>query len=161
MDKLVKGEFIMEGSEDKSLDSDSDNQSQFDIEGKDDEIPDLRTVDLREYKYGIEKKMLNSVDEEEEMRNIRYIFKELMLDIGIGRFTLTSAAMSIIIMLLAIWTRMYAHYLFQYIFLKLIDVPVSNTNVLPYKIEIEYGYWNVYQEVISVMAGPLGTTIFF
>jgi hypothetical protein len=157
MERLVKGEMIMAGSEDKSLGSDSDDgKSCYDIEGKDDEIPDLRSVDLREYKYGVEKKLLFSIDDEEEMRNIRYIFKELLLDVGIGRFTIGNTITSVLIMLTAIWTRMYCHYLFQYIFLKLIDVPVSSTSVLIYKIEIEYGFWNVYQEVISVMAGPLG-----
>lgn len=92
---------------------------------------------------------------------MRYIFKELLLDIGIGRFTLRSAFTSILIMLIAIWSRMYVHYLFQYIFLKIIDVPVSKTTILPYRISIEYGYWNVYQEVVSVMSGPFGTSLFF
>ena len=161
MNKLVNGEFIMNGSEDKSLGPDSDEESQYDKEGVDDVMPELAKIDFRDYKYGVVKKDLFYTDQDEEMKNIRYIFKELLLDIGIGRFTLRSTLTSIIIMFLAIWTRMYIHYLFQYIFLKLIDVPVSDTKLLLYKMDIEYGYWNVYQEVVSVMSGPFGTTLFF
>jgi len=160
MKKLVKGEFIMNGSDD-NIDSDSDQESQYDIEGEEDVIPELASLDYREYKYGITKKLLFAHDEEEELKNMRYIFKELLLDIGIGRFTIGSALTSIIIMFLAIWLRMYIHYLFQYIFLKLIDVPVSETKIMLYRIVIDYGFWNVYQEVISVMSGPFGCTLFF
>lgn len=64
-------------------------------------------------------------------------------------------------MLLALWSRMYIHYLFQYIFLKMIDVPVTHTLVTFWTVEIEYGYWNVYQEVVAVASGPFGTTVFF
>lgn len=161
--KLVKGEFILNSSQDKSLDSDSDEdgKSVYDVEGEDDIIPDLRTVDLREYKYAIDRPLLFAKDEDEELKKIRYIFKELLLDIGIGRFGFKSTLISVIIMILALWSRMYIHYLFQYIFLKAIDTPVTDTEIKLYTVEIEYGFWNVYQEVVAVSSGPLGTTVFF
>ena len=86
--KLVNGEFILNGSQEKShaSDSDEDGLSIYDVEGKDDIIPNLRETDLRDYKYAIEKKLLFENDDEEELKKIRYIFKELLLDIGIGRF---------------------------------------------------------------------------
>ena len=68
MKKLVKGEFIMNNSDENSLDSESDNKSQYDIEGKDDAMPELASMDLRDYKYGITKKLLFYTDEEEEMK---------------------------------------------------------------------------------------------
>ena len=68
MKKLVKGEFIMNNSDENSLDSESDNESQYDIEGKDDAMPELASMDLRDYKYGITKKLLFYTDEEEEMK---------------------------------------------------------------------------------------------
>jgi hypothetical protein len=160
--KLVNGEFILNGSQDKSLASDSDEGlSIYDVEGKDDVIPNLRETDLRDYKYAIEKKLLFENDDEEELKKIRYIFKELLLDIGIGRFGFRETFTSVIIMLLALWTRMYVHYLFQYIFLKIIDVPVTSTAVKTWTVQISYGYWNVYQEVVAVFSGPFGTTLVF
>lgn len=160
--KLVNGEFILNGSQEKSHASDSEDElSIYDVEGKDDVIPNLRETDLREYKYAIEKKLLFENDDEEELKKIRYIFKELLLDIGIGRFGLRETITSVIIMLLALWSRMYVHYLFQYIFLKLIDVPVTSTTVKTWTVQISYGYWNVYQEVVAVFSGPFGTTLMF
>ena len=161
--RVVNGQFILNESQDKSLgsDSDGDNLSIYDVEGKDDQIPNLRQVDLREYKYAIEKKLLFSTDEDEEIKKIRYIFKELLLDIGIGRFGFRNTLASVMVMLVALWTRMYIHYLSQYIFLKLIDVPVTDTLIKWWTVDIEYGFWNVYQEVIAVASGPFGTTLFF
>ena len=106
MKKLIKGEFIMNSSDD-APESDSDGESQFDVEGRDGVIPDLAEIDFRDYKYGVTRKLLFAYDEEEELKNMRYIFKELLLDIGIGRFTFRSTLTSIIIMFMAIWTRMY------------------------------------------------------
>lgn len=157
------GKFMLNNSEDRSLGSDSDDENKtiYDVEGEDDVIADLRTVDLREYTYPIKHKVTIGDTEEQDMARVRYIFKELMLDIGIGRFALKATIISVIVMLLALWSRMYIHYLFQYIFLKLIDVPVTSTSIKLYRVNVVYGYWNVYQEVIAVISGPLGTTLFF
>jgi hypothetical protein len=151
----------MLGNLDNLSDSDDENQSVYDVEGRDDAIEDLRTVDLRGYKYAIDKKLLFSVDEDEELKKIRYLFKELLLDIGIGRFEFWSTLFSSFIMLLSLWGRMYIHYLFQYIFLKAIDVPITSISVSIYTVKLNYGYWNVYQEVVAVSSGVIGTTIVF
>ena len=161
--KIINGEMVLNSSKNLSVESNSDdeNKTQYDIEGEDDIIPDLRMVDLRGYKYSIDKKLLFVTDEDEELKKIRYIFKELLLDIGIGRFGLVSTFTSVVIMLLALWSRMYVHYLFQYIALKISDTPVTSSDIYAYRVNIDYGYWNVYQEVISVSAGPLGCTLVF
>ena len=152
---------VMLGDIDNISDSDDENESVYDIEGRDDQIADLRTVDIRDYKYAIDKKLLFSMDEDEEIKKIRYLFKELLLDLGIGRFTFIPTLISSIIMLIALWMRMYIHYLFQYIFLKAIDVPITQVDIKVHTVELTYGFWNVYQEVISVSAGVVGTTISF
>lgn len=155
--KLVEGSVMLD-----NIDSDSDDEmSVYDVEGKDDQIDDLRAVDLRKYKYAIDKKLLFSMDEDEELKKIRYLFKELLLDLGIGRFEFWPSVLSFFVMLISLWSRMYIHYLFQYILLKAFDVPVEAVTVKLYTVEIEYGFWNVYQEVIAVSAGVLGTTISF
>jgi len=158
--KAMEEEIII-GNENPLSDSDDENDSIYDVEGRDDTIDDLRMVDLRKYKYAIDKKLIFAKDEDEELKKIRYIFKELLLDIGIGRFGFRSSLISIIIMLLALWSRMYIHYLFQYIFLKAFNVPVTNVEIKAHTVKIDYGYWNVYQEVIAVSFGVLGTTLSF
>ena len=163
-----RGEFgklaedsVMLNDVDNASESDDSDKSVYDIEGKHDIVEDLRTVDLRTYKYAIEKKLLFSMDDDEEIKKLRYIFKELLLDLGIGRFTFWPTLLSSIVMLVALWSRLYVHYLFQYIFLKAIDVPITNVTVKMYTVDIKYGFWNVYQEVVAVSSGVGGTTLMF
>ena len=45
-------------------------------------------------------------------------------------------------MIVALWSRLYVHYAFQYAYLKWIKVPVTSITMKWYRIDIVYDYWN-------------------
>ena len=114
--------------EDWDPEYDVGGESVFDIEGDDDVPPELSKKDLREFRYGVIKEFTFGTDDDANLKKIKYIFRELLVDLGVGRFDPYSIITSIIALLFALWTRIFIHYGFQYVFLKLIDVPVTGVH---------------------------------
>ena len=57
--------------------------------------------------------------------------------------------------------RMLVHYLGQFVFLKIIDCPVTRFDFTWYKIKLEYSYWNWLQQIGVIMIGPGANTLVF
>jgi hypothetical protein len=79
-------------------------KSEFDIEGEDDLPPVLKEHDLREFKYGVIRKFQFSFDDQVNLRKVRYIFRELLIELGLGRFNWWYLLTSAFIVLLALFS---------------------------------------------------------
>ena len=53
------------------------------------------------------------------------------------------------------------HYLGQYVFLKMINCPVTRLDFRWYKIKLEYSYWDWLQQIGVIMVGPGANTLLF
>lgn len=84
-----------------------------------------------------------------------------MVDLGLGKIDFWSILTSTLIICFALWTRLFLHYGSQYLMLKWIDIPVTGVTWEWYRLNIAYHYWNARQEMLAVMAGPIGVTLFF
>lgn len=105
-------ELKMEDLIGAKLDSSDSEDDIFDIEGRDDVMPDVRKMDLTDFKYAIEKKFTFTDDDDVALKKIRSIFRELMVDLGIGTFSLIPLMTNLMITIAALWSRVYVHYLF-------------------------------------------------
>lgn len=61
---------------------------------------------------------------ETAMRKLQFIFREVILDMGISKGTILDYSETTLIVVFVFWLRMFIHYLGQYVFLKLINAPV-------------------------------------
>lgn len=89
------------------------------------------------------------------------MMKEILADLGITKGGAMHWFSNLFLAALMLWFRMFFHYMGQYVTLKLWDCPVTDVEVEWYRIKLNYGFWNIYQELVVVFIGPFSNTILF
>jgi len=122
-------------------------------------------IDHRKYKYCVSRDEdyvpAETVVRETAIRKMQFILMEIVNDMGIQKGTFWEWLTTLLYAFAVIWLRMAIHYLGQYVFLKVVDAPVTDIELKWYKIKLEYSYWNMYQQLGMIISGSLANTIAF
>ena len=149
--------------------SSSDSMSSDDSSSDSDDAGNLHyqdghTIDYHDYEYCPERGMdfvPNAEDEQNlAFRKMDFMLTEILADMGIKKVS-REAAGDFLLAVAMLWLRMLIHFIGQYVLLKSMDCPVTSIVVELFRVKIEYGYWNIAQEVGVVFIGPLSCTIIF
>ena len=60
-----------------------------------------------------------------------------------------------------LWVRMVIHYVGQYVYLKVVDAPVTRVEFRWYKIKLIYSFHTMYQQLGVLITGTLANTLIF
>lgn len=71
---------------------------------------------------------------ETSIRKLNFIFREIISDMGISKGKLLDWAGTMLICFCVVWFRMIIHYMGQYVFLKVINAPVTDITFKWYKV---------------------------
>jgi len=82
---------------------------------------------------------------ETQMRKFEFIISEIINDLGIQQGTWQSKFRTVVTASVVFEMRMMLHYLGQFVFLKLMDCPVTKFEFTWYKIRMEYAYLELIQ----------------
>ena len=119
----------------------------------------------KDYKYCISRDdsyiPSETVVRETAMRKVQFIFSEIINDLGIQKGTFLSWSWTFFLSFIVFELRMVVHYLGQYVFLKIINCPVTGFEFTWYKIKLEYSYWDWLQQIGVIMVGPGSNTLVF
>ena len=69
--------------------------------------------------------------------------------------------LTILIAFCVLWLRMAVHYIGQYLLLKAMNAPVISVILHWYKVNINYAFWNIGQEVAVITVGTVSNLIVF
>jgi hypothetical protein len=154
-------------SSDESVDSDLGFDALGDLMANQKFEDDTKLV-YDDYKYCVSRDekyvATDELTRETRIKKLQFIFEEVINDMGIAKGTFMDYVETVLIIMGVIWFRMVVHYLGQYVFLKLINAPVTNLSYSIftfYRITLEYAFWNEYQELGVITVGYLSNTIVF
>lgn len=68
---------------------------------------------------------------------------------------------TLFVIILSFWARLYMHYFGEYIALLIWSIPVSKFNPEWYTVELYYEAWEAYQEIFVICFGVLMNTLLF
>ena len=95
------------------------------------------------------------------MRKVQFIVNEIINDLGIQKGTFGSWFTTFALSFLVFEIRMVVHYLGQFVFLKLINCPVTELEFRWYQVKLVYSYWDMIQQIGVVCMGTLSNTFLF
>ena len=131
-------------------------QMEIDIRnGLDDE-----TLMLETYTYSVSDKF-NYETRNVAKKKLVYIFTESLSDMGLKNMTTIAFQITLFVIILSFWARMYIHYFGSYIALLLFGIPVSKFNPEWYRVDLHYEAWEIYHEVFVISFGVLLNTLLF
>jgi len=115
---------------------------------------------LEEYSYSVSDKFNN------ETRNVAkkkmvYLFTESLADMGLKNMNTIAFQITLFVIVLSFWARVYIHYFGEYLALLIIGIKVSKFNPEWYKVELHYESWESWHEAIIIILGVLLNTFFF
>jgi hypothetical protein len=101
-----------------------------------------------------------------ETRNIAkkklvYIFTESLADMGLKNMSSIAFQITLFVIILSFWARLYMHYFGEYLALLICGIPVSVFEAKWYTVVLYYEAWQYYQEVIVICLGVLFNTLLF
>lgn len=101
-----------------------------------------------------------------ETRNVAkkklvYLFTESLADMGLKNMNSIAFQITLFVIILSFWARVYIHYFGEYLALLMIGIGVSKFNPEWYKVELHYEAWESWHEVIIIILGVLLNTLFF
>ena len=121
-------------------------------------------IKFYDYKYCVSKddsvEVAPGLRRETQIRKLHFILNEIINDMGIKKSGVMGWAKTLFLASFVFLFRMYIHYIGQWIFLKVVNAPVTNLEWKWYEIKLDYAYWRMYQQLGVVMAGPLLNTLF-
>lgn len=101
-----------------------------------------------------------------ETRNIAkkkmvYIFTEALSDLGVKSMNSVAFQLTLFVIILAFWSRMYLHYFGEYVSLLMMGIPVTIFQPKWWTVHIHYEASVGYQEMIVISFGVLFNTFLF
>jgi hypothetical protein len=101
-----------------------------------------------------------------ETRNVAkkkliYLFTESLSDMGLKNMTTIAFQITLFVIILSFWVRMYIHYFGSYIALLMFGIPVSKFNPQWHRVDLHYEAWEAYHEVVVISFGVLMNTLLF
>eukprot|EP00003_Mantamonas_plastica_P012823 TRINITY_DN2278_c0_g1_i5.p1 TRINITY_DN2278_c0_g1~~TRINITY_DN2278_c0_g1_i5.p1 ORF type:complete len:654 (+),score=210.49 TRINITY_DN2278_c0_g1_i5:636-2597(+) len=117
---------------------------------------------LERYRFSVPQPK-GALERREAAKKLEYIKRELLLEFGPTRWRTPDFWLTILMLLVVFWLRLFTHYFGQWCFLYLFNVNISEFTVYPYTIVISYLYEVVptYIEIFSILSGPLFNLLIF
>lgn len=94
-------------------------------------------------------------------RKLKYIMDEILIDLGFNNRKSGAFVLSLIVTILALYIRIFLHYLGEYALLEIASVPIITTRIYFYKIQFEYIQNKWYIEFLVIFLGNLMNTVIF
>lgn len=95
------------------------------------------------------------------MRKFSFIVNEIINDLGFQKSDWLSFGMTCLLSFVVFEMRMLIHYLGQFIYLKIIDCPVTRFDFTWYKMKLEYSYFGLLPQIGVIIMGPAANTLVF
>lgn len=94
-------------------------------------------------------------------KKLVYIFTEAFSDLGLKKIWSIEFQITLFVILMTCWFRMYLHYFGEYLMVLTMLIPVTRFVPNWHRVLIEYAPWYVWQEVLVILAGCLINTLIF
>ena len=94
-------------------------------------------------------------------KKITYIFTEALADLGLKNWYSVAFQLTMFVIIMAMWSRMYMHYFGQYIALLMMGIPISVFNPTWYTVRLHYEASEVIEEMVVISFGVLFNTLLF
>lgn len=124
-----------------------------------DELDDDNLM-LETYTYSVSDKF-NYETRNVAKKKLVYIFTESLADMGLKNMNTIAFQITLFVIILSLWSRLYLHYFGEYLALIMIGIPVSKFDAKWYTITLYYEAWEAYHEVIVICLGVLFNTLLF
>jgi hypothetical protein len=118
------------------------------------------TLMLESYTFSVSDKF-NYETRNIAKKKIVYIFTEALSDLGLKNWYSVSFQLTIFVMIMALWSRMYMHYFGQYISLLMLGIPVSVFDPRWYTVRLHYEASEAVEEMVVISFGVLFNTLLF
>jgi len=92
---------------------------------------------------------------------VKYLFEEVFTDLGFQQMLSANFWITIVLFILTLWIVIYGHYLGQYFWLYVFNVPISTFKSEWYRFELEYSRTAVRNDIVAIIAGPASCELFF
>jgi len=124
------------------------------------ESEDLETRD--DYrKHGFLVMKPEGISKDDALTRIRYLLDELVFDLGLQRKRSWSFFKTIILLLLVIYVQLFSHYLGQWIFLKIDNIPITKIETGAAWIQLEFSPLEFEDYIIALAGGPCLNEVIF
>lgn len=131
-----------DGSVDSDLGFDNENEALHNQRFEDDS-----KIRFYDYKYCVSKDdslhVSNQLKRETQMRKLQFILYEIVNDMGIKKGQNMEWIATLLLATGVFELRMIIHYIGQWIFLKLVNAPVTDLRFKWYEIQMDYAYWQM------------------
>ncbi|XP_072021333.1 uncharacterized protein [Amphiura filiformis] len=93
----------------------------------------------------------------EGQEKVQYVSRQLFSELGLSQWRSREFWTLLILLCLIFFMRVYLHYVGQWIFLNIINIPISKFEFLPYSVNLNYqsSLLHTREEVAVVILGPL------
>jgi hypothetical protein len=115
---------------------------------------------LETYTFSVSDKF-NTETRNVAKKKLVYLFTESLSDIGLKNMTTIAFQITLFVIILSFWARVYLHYFGEYLAMLMIGIGVSKFNPQWYKVELHYEAWEAWHEAIIIMLGVLLNTLLF
>jgi len=101
-----------------------------------------------------------------ETRNVAkkklvYIFTESLSDMGLKNMNSIAFQITLFVIILSLWARLYMHYFGQYLAVLMFGIPVSQFEAKWYTVVLYYEVYQYYHEIWIISFSVLFNTILF
>jgi hypothetical protein len=115
---------------------------------------------LETYTFSVSDKF-NTETRNVAKKKLVYLVTESLSDIGLKNMTTIAFQITLFVIILSFWARVYLHYFGEYLAMLMIGIGVSKFNPQWYKVELHYEAWEAWHEAIIIMLGVLLNTLLF
>ena len=115
---------------------------------------------LESYTFSVSEKF-NYETRNVAKKKLVYLFTESLADMGLKNMNTIAFQITLFVIILSLWARVYLHYFGEYLALLIIGLGVSKFNPQWYKVEIHYEAYQAWHEAIVIVFGVLFNTFFF
>lgn len=113
---------------------------------------------LSKYEYAVRRQHAIGEDRmSESVRRLEYLRHEIMVDLGLTQWTTLEFWLVVFTLLVALWLRLYTHYMGQWLYLTALRVPVYQFTPYLHTVLLKYVSTSipVAVEIMVVVMGPL------
>jgi len=118
------------------------------------------TLMLESYSYSVSDKF-NYETRNIAKKKIVYIFTESLSDLGLKNMTTIAFQITLFVIVLSFWARMYMHYFGEYIALEMLQIRISIFDPRWYTVRMYYEAHEAVHEMVIISFGVLFNTLLF
>lgn len=121
---------------------------------------DDSTLMLETYQYTVADKF-NYETRNVSRKKLVYIFTESLSDMGLKNLSTVAFQITLFVIILSFWARVYVHYFGEYLALLMLGIPVSVFEAKWYTVDLQYEPWVLAQEMLVISMGVLLNSFLF